>query len=257
MAEQEQRVEASEAEAMAPGETDAAAATASENPSENASDVPNVKALNLRIAELEFQVADLEHKLTRARAASPDGEEQLAKEREAATDYMNRWQRAQADFANFKRRAEQDQQQRDALATWRALASVLPALDSFERAFATLPPTLAGYTWLDGIALIHLQLNQALANMGIAPIEAEPGQPLDPTRHQAIGEIETDERDEGQIAVVVQRGYEARGVLLRPALVQTARAPKTQAAAPIAETASVASDGAGSAEGEATPSEAP
>ena len=141
---------------------------------------------------------ELERKLTRARAASPDSEEQVAKEREAATEYMNRWQRTQADFANFKRRVEQEQQQRDALATWRALASVLPALDNFERAFATLPPTLAGYTWLDGIALIHLQLNQALASMGIAPVEAEPGQLLDPTRHQAIGEIETDERGEGR-----------------------------------------------------------
>jgi molecular chaperone GrpE len=249
----EQRAEAPEAEAIAPDETDEAVAT-----SERPSDTPNVKALNLRIAELEFQVTDLERKLKRARDASPDAEDQLAKEREAATDYMNRWQRAQADFANFKRRAEQEQQQRDALATWRALASVLPALDSFERAFATLPPTLAGYTWLDGVALIHLQLNQALASMGIAPVEAEPGQPLDPTRHQAIGEVETDQRDEGQIAVVVQRGYEARGVLLRPALVQTARAPKAPEEVPVAETAGAAGEGAsGAVDDEATPSEAP
>ena len=170
MAEHEQRTDAPEAEATIPDETPSDAAT------ETPSDTPNVKALNLRIADLEFQVAELERKLTRARAASPATEEQVAKEREAATDYMNRWQRAQADFANYKRRMEQEQQQRDALATWRALASVLPALDSFERAFATLPPTLAGYTWLDGIALIHLQLNQALASMGIAPVEAEPGQ---------------------------------------------------------------------------------
>ena len=246
MAEQEERAtEAADAEASVSGTIGDAPATGDADP----------KALNLRIAELEFQVAELERKLARAREGSPDAEEQLAKERDAATDYMNRLQRAQADFANFKRRAEQEQQQRDMLATWRALASVLPALDSFERAFATLPPTLASYTWLDGIALIHLQLNQALASMGITPVEAEPGQPLDPTRHQAIGEIETAEREEGQIAVVVQRGYEARGMLLRPALVQTARAPQTDASAP--EPAAVASEATGAVEDEAAPSEAP
>lgn len=252
MAEHEQRTDAPEAEATVADTTDenvtaAASSPGSETTSEATDGAPNVKALNLRIADLEFQVAELERKLNRARAASPDTEEQVTKEREAATDYMNRWQRAQADFANFKRRAEQDQQQRDALATWRALAGVLPALDSFERAFATLPPTLAGFTWLDGIALIHLQLNQALASMGIQPVEAEPGQPLDPTRHQAIGEVETDERDAGQIAVVVQRGYEARGMLLRPALVQTARTPQ----------AGGAGDESGGADEAATPSEAP
>ena len=74
-------------------------------------------------------------------------------------------------------------------------------------------------------------------------------------RHQAIGEVETDEHDEGQIAIVVQRGYEASGVLLRPALVQTARAPK--AAAPVAETVGVAGDAGETVEDAATPSEAP
>jgi molecular chaperone GrpE len=193
-----------------------------------------VKALNLRIAELEFQVAELERKLARAREGSPDLEEQLAKEREAATEYMNRAQRAQADFANFKRRAQQEQEQRETLATWRALSAVLPALDSFERAFATLPPSLRGYTWLDGVALIHLQLNRALGELGIAPVAAEPGQPFDPNRHEGIGEVETAEHPVGHVAVVVQRGYEARGLLLRPALVQIARAPKADQVADAA-----------------------
>src|SRR5579862_4684209 len=105
MAEQEQQADASETEATTPDETPSNAAT--ETPSDTPN-TPNVKALNLRIADLEFQVAELERKLNRARAASPDTEEQVAKEREAATEYMNRWQRTQADFANFKRRAEQE-----------------------------------------------------------------------------------------------------------------------------------------------------
>jgi len=73
-------------------------------------------------------------------------ERQLATERDAATDYMQKWQRAVADFTNFKRRAQQEQEQRDQLFAAQALAPVLHALDSFERAFATLPDSLRGYT---------------------------------------------------------------------------------------------------------------
>src|SRR5579884_3520316 len=128
-----------------------------------------------RVAELEARVAELEA--------------QLAREREAATDYMQRLQRTQADFANFKRRAQQDDAQREAVAHWRAMAAMLPVLDSLERAFATLPPTLRTLSWIDGIALVHLQMSRSLTAMGITPVAAEPGRPFDPTKHEAIGEI--------------------------------------------------------------------
>ncbi|WIG59241.1 MAG: hypothetical protein OJF49_001988 [Ktedonobacterales bacterium] len=158
-------------------------------------------------------------------------EAELTREREAATDYMNRWQRAQADFSNFKRRAQQEQEQIEALAAGRVIASLLPAVDSFERAFATLPPTLRAYSWIDGVALVHLQVLNAFNANGVQAIETTPGQPFDPKMHQAIGEIETNEHPAGHVAVVVQRGYEARGMLIRPALVQVARAPQNPDAA--------------------------
>lgn len=158
-------------------------------------------------------------------------EAELTREREAATDYMNRWQRAQADFSNFKRRAQQEQEQIEALAAGRVIASLLPAVDSFERAFATLPPTLRTYSWIDGVALVHLQVLNAFNANGVQAIETTPGQPFDPKVHQAIGEIETNEHPAGHVAVVVQRGYEARGMLIRPALVQVARTPQNPDAA--------------------------
>lgn len=161
----------------------------------------------------------------------------LAAERDAATDYMQRWQRVVADFTNFKRRAQQEQEQRERLFAAQALAPVLNALDSFERAFATLPDTLRGYTWVDGLALVEYQLRRALDAQRITEVSAEPGQPFDPAHHQAIGEVETDQHPAGHIVTVLQRGYEATGLLIRPALVQVARPPG------VAETA-------GTAEGE-------
>lgn len=159
----------------------------------------------------------------------------LAAERDAATDYMQRWQRAVADFTNFKRRVQQEQEQRERLFAVQALAPVLNALDSFERAFATLPDTLRGYTWVDGMALVEYQLRRALDAQRITEVSAEPGQPFDPTHHQAMGEVETDQHPAGHIATVLQRGYEATGLLIRPALVQVARAPGVAETAEMAE----------------------
>lgn len=149
----------------------------------------------------------------------------LAAEREAATDYMQRWQRAMADFSNFKRRAQQEQGQREQVLGAQTLMPVLHALDSFERAFATLPETLRGYSWIEGVALVEAQLRRALEMVGITETPAEPGQPFDPARHQAIGEVATDQYPAGSIAALIQRGYQMANLLMRPALVQVARKP--------------------------------
>jgi molecular chaperone GrpE len=189
------------------------------------------------IAALEQRVAELER--------------ELAKERDAATDYMNRWQRAQADFANFRRRAQQDQEQLQRAFAAEAARVILPAVDSFERAFASLPESLAHFTWIDGVALIQLQLQRTLDAVGVRPLALAPGHAFDPLRHEAIGEIETADHPAGAVAAVVQRGYEIAGTVLRPALVQLARAPQPDA--PV----NAPADNLPEAPAAATPSEAP
>jgi molecular chaperone GrpE len=184
----------------------------------------DTETLLRRIADLERQLDDLEQARVR--------------ESEQATDYMNRYQRAQADFANFKRRAEQDQEHRDVMATAQVLSLILPALDSFERAFTTLPPSLLGFSWIDGISLIHMELHHALQIYGAQQIETRPGQEFDPLRHQSVGEVESSEHAEGRVAVVLQSGYEMRGRVLRPTLVQLARPPAAAAAGATEESSS-------------------
>ncbi|HEX3272986.1 MAG TPA: nucleotide exchange factor GrpE [Ktedonobacterales bacterium] len=150
-------------------------------------------------------------------------EAELEKERAAAIDYMQRWQRAQADLSNFRRRTEQERDQQQKLYRAQGLAILLPALDTLERAFATLPATLRGYSWIDGIALVQIQLEGTLRNAGVEPIEVEVGAEFDPRRHEAIGEIESTEVPTGRIAAVIQRGYALGDLLLRPTLVQLSR----------------------------------
>lgn len=179
-------------------------------------------------------------------------ERQLNTERDQATDYMRRWHTAQADFSNFKRRTQQEQEQRDRLLAAQALAPTLHALDSLERAFLALPATLRSFSWIEGIALVELQLRRALELQGIRAVAAEPGQPFDPTRHEPIGEVESSEHPEGAIAVVAQQGYEMQGLMIRPALVQLARKPA--ATAPASEPSDgVAADAASTTATEEAP----
>lgn len=189
-----------------------------------------------RLATLEAQLTALEAELDR--------------EREQSTSYMRHWHEAQADLANFKRRAQQERDQRERLVVAQAHAPTLHALDSLERAFVALPTTLRGFSWIEGIALVELQLRRALDLQGIHAVAAEPGQPFDPQRHEAIGEVESAEVPEGAIAVVAQRGYEANGLLIRPALVQVARKP---APTSPGDQSSPAADGEGQDATEATP----
>lgn len=158
-----------------------------------------------------------------------DLEAELAREREAAADYLRRWHQAQADLANYKRRAQQEQEQHARLAAGHALALVLPAIDSFERAFATLPSSLRGFSWISGLALVEMQLQSALAASGAKEVPAEPGAAFNPQHHEAVGEVETAEHPAGHIAAVLQRGYAVEGLLIRPALVQLAREPQASA----------------------------
>ena len=180
-----------------------------------------------QISQLRQQVSDLE--------------ERLAKESEHATDYMNRYQRIQADFANFKRRAQHEQEQRDTVVAAQVISLFLPALDSFERAFATLPPSLRGYSWIDGISLVLMEMQRALQVYGVVPIEVQSGHAFDPSRHESVGEVETSGYPAGHVAVVVQTGYEVQGRTLRPTLVQLARPATATTAESSAEPGEVES----------------
>ena len=78
----------------------------------------------------------------------------LVKEKEKTEDYLANWQRAQADFINYKRRSEQEKEETAKFANITLMLTLLPALDDLERALVSIPPRLAKITWVDGIRLI-------------------------------------------------------------------------------------------------------
>jgi len=142
-------------------------------------------------------------------------EERLAKAQEEAQKYLNNWHRAEADFQNYKRRAEQEREELRRYGNVSVIINLLPVLDDFERAFSSLDSHLAGLSWFDGILLIYRKLRQLLENAGVTPIETE-GQSFDPRFHEAVAHVDG---EEGKVISEVQRGYKLHDRVLRPAMV--------------------------------------
>src|SRR5687768_18357712 len=82
-------------------------------------------------------------------------EEQLAEAEEKAQGYLANWQRAAADFQNYKRRNEQERVELGRLANAALMINILPLVDDFDRAMQNVDASIAGLTWMDGIRLIH------------------------------------------------------------------------------------------------------
>ncbi len=142
-------------------------------------------------------------------------EEQLAQAKADAQKYLGNWQRAEADFQNYKRRVEQERDETRRFASAALIINTLPILDDLERALVSVDTRLAGLTWFDGLRLIHRKLQLILENAGVTVIEAE-GRQFDPHEHEAVTHTEG---EEGRVIAEVQRGYKLYDRVLRPAMV--------------------------------------
>jgi molecular chaperone GrpE len=148
----------------------------------------------------------------------------LAQEREKAERYLANWQRSQADFQNYARRAEQEKSEIVEFANRILILNLLPILDDFERALASLPVELDGQKWTDGIKLIYNKLKNVLETQGLAEINAK-GECFDPYCHEAAVQVEG---EEGIVVGELCRGYKFKGKLLRPSLVLVGRAKENK-----------------------------
>lgn len=142
--------------------------------------------------------------------------------RSKSDEYLDGWQRARAEFMNYKKRVEREQSQVYQNASGNILRRFLEIADDLDRALKNSPENGEGAAWAQGVELIYRKLNNILENEGVKEIPAV-GQTFDPTLHEAVTSEESDEYESGQIIEVIQRGYIAGERVLRPALVRVAR----------------------------------
>lgn len=140
----------------------------------------------------------------------------LEEAREEAQRNFANWQRAAADYINFKRRTEQERNEYSRNARAMLILNLLPVLDDLERALENVDTKLAGLTWVEGIRLIWRKLVATLEAQGLREIKAL-GEPFDPNLHEAVLQ---GPGPEGQVIGVLQKGYMLQDRLVRPAMVR-------------------------------------
>ncbi len=150
-------------------------------------------------------------------------EAELEKARSERAAYLDRAARIQAEFDNFRKRNAREQVEYRDYALAEFIKTLLPILDSLDRALKTNAASLEDFR--SGIELIDKQFHDALAKLGVQPIAAE-GESFDPNLHQAVQMVETDEAEDNHIIDELQRGYKLKDRLLRPAMVRVARNSK-------------------------------
>ena len=145
--------------------------------------------------------------------------QQLAEAESKTSEYRDSWMRSQAEFQNYKKRLERDNELTYVSMKGDIIKKILPVLDDLERALQNRP---MDDPWANGIELIARKLQNVLDSEGIKRIEAE-GMEFDPNYHEAISHEPTDGVKSGFVIGVVQNGYMLGDRVIRPALVRVAQ----------------------------------
>jgi molecular chaperone GrpE len=178
-----------------------------------------MSASNLPVASDEALTSDAPAPKPVGEDAAPEADRVTALEQEAAS-LKDQLLRHRADFANYKRRVEREQQAAGEAEVAHLLSDILPSLDALEKALT------AGGTVEEiraGVEITLKDITTTLSNRGVK-MEDPTGMRFDPLRHQALSYEPVPGVDDGTIATCYRKGYIMGDRLIRPALVRVAQA---------------------------------
>lgn len=158
------------------------------------------------------------------KAAKPKKKDETAALKEEIEDLKrqldaqkDQYQRMLAEYANYKRRTEQEKAQLGSFVKAETLKALLPALDNLERAV----DAPAGEEYKTGVDMTIRQLEELLASQGLEAIDAK-GAPFDPEIHHAVMREDADGVEPDTVTEMFQKGYKVDGRVIRPAMVKVA-----------------------------------
>ena len=151
-------------------------------------------------------------------------ERELTETQRSDADHRDKWHRSAADFANYKRRTDEERATLTQFSNALLIGKVLGVLDDFDRALENVPADVND-PWVEGVRLTERKLRNVLESEGVTPIEAV-GQPFDPNLHEAVVHEETADHPDNQVIGELQRGYRLHDRVIRPSLVRVANNPK-------------------------------
>ncbi len=142
--------------------------------------------------------------------------QRLAEAEAKASEMQDAFLRAKAEMENIRRRAQEDITKAHKFAVEGFAESLLPVKDSLEMALKIETPSLESLK--EGVEMTLKQLSAAFEKNRLVEVNPQPGEKLDPMKHQAISMVPTDQ-EANTIVTVLQKGYMIADRLLRPALV--------------------------------------
>lgn len=148
-----------------------------------------------------------------------DLKKQLEECQRQRDDYLAGWQRARADFLNYKKEEIERIGEFLKYANEELILKILPILDNFDKAIKETPDDLKNNEYFKGLWQIKIQFEDFLKNQGVEALETI-GQKFDPNFHEIFEEVEAKDKESGTIVEEVQKGYKINGRLLRPAKVK-------------------------------------
>lgn len=161
---------------------------------------------------LESEITDLRQQLE-------------AKELEAKTNY-DRFMRQAAELENFKKRVTRERDEAIRFANEVLIKDLLPGVDNLERAVAHAAGAGNGKPLVEGVEMVLRGFLDVLAKHGVSPVPSV-GKSFDPSRHEAMAQVESETDEANTVVAEHQKGYLFRERLLRPALVTVAKTSKT------------------------------
>lgn len=142
--------------------------------------------------------------------------EKLKQTEKEKQEYLDGWQRAKADFVNFKKREADGKEEFTKFARESLISDLLPVLESFDMAFSNKEAwQKVDPQWRVGVEYIYTQLSSVLRDNGLTEIDPT-GMQFDPSEHTSIGaETTNDPAQVHKVAKVIQKGYRLSGKMLR------------------------------------------
>ncbi|HBE9724815.1 nucleotide exchange factor GrpE [Clostridioides difficile] len=165
--------------------------TSSEKTDEKEVDDENVTDINSKLAEKKLQ--------------------------DELDELNDKYQRLQAEYANYRRRTQQEKETIGVFANEKIITELIPVIDSMERALDACEDKED--TMYKGISLVHKQLIDTLVKFGVEEIEAE-SKEFDPNLHLAVMQESVDGIEANQIVMVLQKGYKLGTKVVRPSMVK-------------------------------------
>ena len=154
-----------------------------------------------------------------------EAQQALAAKNEEAKALQDKYLRLAAEFENFKRLTQREQREYYRFANESLLKELLPIIDNLERAIKSSKESPGSDGLIEGVELVLKQFLETLAKFGVLPVNSV-GEPFDPSRHQAVAHVESEDASGKIVVEEYQRGYLLHDRILRAAMVAVADVPK-------------------------------